>query len=100
MKQTKQHALALLLAAALLAAGALGAAETKSYQVTGPVLEITPTTITVQKGTEKWQLARSSNTKVTGDLKVGSKVTIYYTMIAAEIEVKEAKEAKDSKAKK
>ncbi len=55
------------------------------------VLEVTATTITVQKGNDKWELARNSNTKIKGDLKVGSKVTIYYTMVAAEVEVKEAK---------
>ena len=86
-------------AAALVAAGSLQAAESKSYQVTGPVLELTPTTITVQKGNDKWELVRNSNTKIKGDLKVGSKVTIYYTMIAAEVEVKEAKE-KEGKGKK
>ena len=63
----------------------------KSYQVTGPVLEVTPTTVTVKKGEDNWQLARDGSTKVTGDLKVGSKVTIYYTMMATEIDVKEGK---------
>jgi len=72
----------------LLAGYVASAAEAKTYQVTGPVLELTPTTITVQKGDEKWQIARGK-TKVTGDLKVGDKVTIYYTMTATDIEVKE-----------
>jgi len=58
------------------------------------VLEVTPTTGMVQKGEDKWELARNKNTKVTGELKVGSKVTIYYTMVAAEVEVKDAKPAK------
>ena len=45
--------------------------------------------IVVQKGKEKWEIARDKDTKVTGgDLKVGSKVTVYYTMKAASIEVK------------
>lgn len=56
--------------------------------MTGPVLEVTPTTITVQKGDEKWQIARGKDTKVNGDLKVGAKVTIHYRMVAAEVEVK------------
>jgi hypothetical protein len=68
--------------------------------VTGPVLDLTPTTVTVQKGDEKWQIARDKSTKVTGDLKVGSKVTIYYKMVAVEIESKEKGEAKESKSKK
>ena len=86
--------------AALLAASSLNAADTKTYQVTGPVLEVTPTAITVQKGNDKWEIARDSKTKVTGDIKVGAKVTIYYTMTATEVEVKEAKAAKEGKAKK
>ena len=83
--------------AALFAATSLYAADAKTYQVTGPVLEVTPTTITVQKGNDKWEMVRTSSTKIKGDLKVGSKVTIYYTMVATEVEVKEAKEAKSKK---
>ena len=64
------------------------AAGPKSYQVTGPVLEITNDVITVQKGKEKWQIARDKDTKIKGDLKVGAKVTIEYTMKAASVEVK------------
>jgi hypothetical protein len=63
-------------------------AATKTYQVTGPVLEVRPDAIVVQKGTEKWEIARDANTKITGDLKVGSKVTIMYRMTAADVTVK------------
>jgi len=58
----------------------------KTYQVTGPVLEVTNDTIVVQKGKERWEIARDSSTKVTGDLKVGSKVTIQYRMTAASVD--------------
>ena len=75
------------------------ASDAKSYQVTGPVLEVTPTTITVQKGEERWQIARDKNTKAPADIKVGAKVTVYYVMVATEIEAKEAK-GKETKAKK
>jgi hypothetical protein len=85
----------LICGAVLLAGGALNAADTKSYQVTGPVLDVTPTAITVQKGNDKWEIARTSSTKVTGDLKTGAKVTIYYTMVASEVEVKSAKGTKE-----
>ncbi len=77
-----------LLLGATLAAGPARAAADKAYQVTGPVLEVTDTSITVQKSKEKWQLARTKDTKVTGDLKVGAKVTIMYTMTATAIEAK------------
>jgi hypothetical protein len=63
----------------------------RTYQVTGPVLELTNDKITVQKGKDKWEIGRDANTKITGDLKVGSKVTIEYEMRAASIEVKEGK---------
>ena len=62
-----------------------------AYQVTGPVLEVTDTKIVVQKGKEKWEIARTPETKVTGDLKVGAKVTIEYSMTAKSVEAKSDK---------
>jgi hypothetical protein len=79
---------ALALGAALLAAPVVAQAATKTYQVTGPIVEVTDSAITVQKGKEKWEISRDKDTKVTGDLKVGSKVTIEYRMSAATIEAK------------
>ena len=75
------------LAASALSLSAWAAPQT-SYQVTGPVLELTDTKIVIQKGDEKWELARTPDTKVTGALKVGSKVTISYTMTAKTVTVK------------
>lgn len=69
-------------------------ASPASYQVTGPIVEVTDTMITVLKGKEKFEVARDSSTKVTGDLKVGEKVTIMYTMTAKEIEAKTDKASK------
>lgn len=79
----------LCLAATLFVAGPAFAGKT--YQVTGPVLELTDTSITVQKGKEKWEIARDTSTKVKGDLQKGAKVTVEYTMSATGIEVKDAK---------
>jgi RNase P/RNase MRP subunit p29 len=81
--------LALVLALAL--ATPAFAAAPKTYQVTGPIIELTADTITVQKGSEKWEIARTADTKVTGELKKGEKVTIEYRMTAATVEVKAAK---------
>ena len=79
----------------LLAASIAFAGPTKTYQVTGPVLEVKDDMVIVQKGKEKWEIAKDKDTKVTGDLKVGSKVTVMYTMKAATIDVKgEAKAGK------
>lgn len=42
------------------------------YQVTGPVLEVRDDAIVVQKGNEKWEIARDKATGISGDLKVGA----------------------------
>jgi hypothetical protein len=95
----KAATLLLVLVVGLAIGAALSArAPVKTYQVTGPVLEVRPDAVVVQKGTDKWELARDASTKVTGDLKVGAKVTITYRMNAAEIEVAAA--AAPAKAKK
>lgn len=79
--------------------GAAFAGSPSSYQVTGPITAVDSTMITVMKGTEKFEIARDASTKTTGDLKVGEKVTITYTMTAKQIEVKADKTAKkDEKA--
>lgn len=97
--RTPRTLAALALAGALTAAAAL-AAPPKTYQVTGPVLSVTDDLIVVQKGQDKWEIARTADTKVTGDLKVGAKVTIEYRMTATGIEVKPAAAAKAAPAKK
>lgn len=86
------------LAVVMLSVSVTFAAAVKDYQVTGPVLEAKDDMIVVQKGDEKWEIARDKDTKVTGDLKVGSKVTIKYKMKATAVEVKE--EAKKEPKKK
>ena len=70
---------------------AYAAGKAKSYQVTGPVIELTDTKIVVEKDKENWEITRTKDSKVTGDLKVGAKVTVYYTMTATDIEAKPAK---------
>ena len=79
---------AVLFATALTAAFAWAG---DTYQVTGPVLSVTNSTIVVQKGDEKWELAKDAATQVKGgDIKVGAKVTVKYRMTAVAIEVKDA----------
>jgi hypothetical protein len=67
------------------------AASAKTYQVTGPVLEIDNDMIVVQKGKDRWEVARDGSTKVPAGLKVGDKVTIEYRMHATSVEVKSSK---------
>jgi hypothetical protein len=66
------------------------ARATKKYQVTGKVLEVSSDLIVVDKDGEKWEIARDANTKVTGQLKVGQKVTIEYRMSATNVENKDS----------
>ena len=79
-----------------LSNAALGG-STKDYQVTGPILEVNDSMIAVQKGKDRWEIARDSSTKAIGEMKVGDKVTVHYTMTATEIEAKAAKADKDKK---
>src|SRR5205809_8049884 len=80
-----------LLAAASLAFSSVAFAGAKTYEVTGPVLEVNDSMIVVQKGKDRWEINRDANTKVTGDVKVGDKVHVTYTMTATEVEVKAGK---------
>lgn len=88
-----------LLAGAFLLTSVAIAAEPKDYQVTGPVLDVTDNIITVEKGKEKWEIGRDKDTKIKGELKKGSRVTVHYKMTATSVEVKDAKAKSDTKAK-
>ena len=65
------------------ASSALAAVTT--YQVTGPVLELTDSKIVIQKDKDKWELARDAATKLPASVKVGSKVTIKYSITAVDV---------------
>jgi hypothetical protein len=86
-----------LTAAFTLGTTSLFAEAPNSYQVTGPIVEVTDAKIVVMKGTDKWELARNADTKVTGELKVGAKVTISYSMTAKTIEAKAEKPKTEKK---
>ena len=86
-----------LLAALSLALSSAAFAAGKDYQVTGPILEMNDSMIAVQKGKDRWEIARDSSTKSSGEMKVGDKVTVHYTMTATEIEAKVAKADKGKK---
>ena len=89
-----------MFAAVFLLTSVAIAAGPKDYQVTGPVLDVNDEVITVQKGSDKWEIGRNKDTKINGDLKKGSKVTIQYKMTATSVDVKDAGKAKaDTKTK-
>ena len=91
-----KSALSLLAAASLALSSAAFAAGAKTYEVTGPVLEVNDSMIVIEKGAkkERWEINRDANTKVTGDVKVGDKVHVTYTMSATDVEVKAGKGGK------
>ena len=93
---------ALVVAGALQLAilSAFSAETAKTYQVTGPILELTDKAIIVQKGDERWEVARDEKTRIDGDLKVGNKVTIHYRMLAVSVEAKAAAKSEKSDSKK
>src|SRR5438876_3420964 len=82
----KATTITLFAVASLALSGVAFAAGAKTYEVTGTVLETTPTKIVVQKGAERWEIDLDPQTKVRDELKVGAKVTITYTMSAAKVD--------------
>jgi hypothetical protein len=70
---------------------ATGVAATKTYQFTGVVKSAEGGTFSVEKSPkEMWTFETSPETK--GTPKVGDKVTVYYKMVATQIEAKAATE--------
>ena len=82
----------------VVAALAYARAPKSDYQWTGTLLETDGDHLVVQKGNDKWEFLQDKDTKVTGDLKVGSKVEIKYVMKAVSIQIKgEPKKAEPKK---
>jgi GH43 family beta-xylosidase len=78
----------LALIVACVASIAIAAPAVRGYQVTGPVLEVTETKIVVQKGDDRWELARDTATECPATIKVGDKVTVEYRMVATSVTTK------------
>jgi len=86
-----------LLAAVAFTAGSYAAA--KSYQFTGTVKAADASSMTVEKSAkETWQFEIPKDMKG-GAPKVGDKVTVYYKMVATEVESKPASTAAAPKKK-
>ena len=67
-----------------------GDAAVKSYQFTGVVKTVDASSMTVEKSAkETWQFELAKETKG-APAKVGDRVTVYYKMVATEIESKAA----------
>ena len=77
----------LLIAFSFSLSGAAFAAGAKTYQITGTVVEATGSKVTVEKGTERFEIdIDPATTKGSADLKVGSTVTVTYVMSATKLE--------------
>ncbi len=83
----------------LFSAAVPAVAAPKDYQFTGPVMTVTDTTFSVQKGKETWDFAKDASTKAPADLKVGDKVTVHYIMTATTIEPSATAKAAPAKEK-
>jgi hypothetical protein len=89
----------LIVALVIAAFVAGGYAAAKSYQFTGTVKAADAGTLTVEKSAkETWQFDVPKDVKG-GTPKVGDKVTVYYKMVATEIEAKPAGTATAAKKK-
>ncbi len=64
---------------------------TRPIRITGQVVDLREDTIVVQKGKEKWEIARHPAAQIKGDIKKGSRVTVDFRAIAANIEVRDEK---------
>ena len=77
----------LLAALSLALSGSVLAAGSKTYQITGTVVEATGSKVTVEKGGERFEIdIDPATTKGSAQLKVGSTVTVTYLMSATKIE--------------
>ena len=72
----KMKSILIAIAAATLTLGSTAFAQTA--HMTGKVIAVTSDKITVQKGKEVWDINLTASTKVSGDKKVGSTVTVTY----------------------
>lgn len=63
-------------------------------------MAVSPTSITVEKNGEKWEIARDASADAEPAVKVGDRVTVHYRMTATRIEAKPGKpgDAKESDA--
>jgi hypothetical protein len=84
MKRVFVGAAVMLLLVLAFVAG--GYAAAKSYQFTGVVKAVDSSSLTVEKtAKETWQFEVGKDTKGATP-KIGDRVTVYYKMVAAEIE--------------
>lgn len=88
----------LIVSFSMITMGFASVSSAKDYQVTGTVVENTDSKIIVDKKGEKFEIAKTAGVKTSGEVAVGGKVTVYYSMTATNIDAKgDAKPAKKKK---
>ncbi len=93
-----RYLLIVLIVATLYGTPAVQAAPLKVHQVTGPVRSLTERMIQIQKGQDMWQIERRPSSYLPSGIKVGSSVTVEYTMVAVRV-ARRGKKAGHPKAK-
>jgi hypothetical protein len=77
----------LLATVSLILAGAAFGAGAKTYKITGTVVAVTGSMVTVEKGADRFEIdIDPATTKGSAELKVGSTITVTYVMSATKIE--------------
>jgi type 1 fimbria pilin len=83
----KEKFVCLFVVFSLVLAGTSLAAGARTYQITGTVAEATGSKVTLQKGSDRFEIdIDPATTKGSTDIKVGSTVTVTYVMSAMKIE--------------
>ncbi len=76
------------------------AAQDGIRKATGELVKITAESVVIKKGKGEMVITRDPSTNVTGNLKVGEKVTVEYKMIATSVAVKDPTSSKKKSTKK
>jgi len=63
----------------------------KPIRITGQVVEVRDDVIVLQKGKERWEVARHAGTRIKGEIRKGARVTVDFRAVAASIEVRDEK---------
>lgn len=63
----------------------------RPIRITGQVAEVRDDVVVVQKGKERWEVARHAGTRIKGEIRKGARVTVDFRAVAASIEVRDEK---------
>lgn len=61
----------------------------RPIRITGQVADVRDDVVVIQKGKERWEVARHPGTRIKGELRKGARVTVDFRAVAATIEVRD-----------